>query len=176
MSWYRPYSLLDKIFEGGILLKGVSGLLEFAGGLLLLFIQPVAIHDFITFLTQRELLEDPNDKIAYVLLQATQNFGPDNRTFLIAYLWIHAVIKLVAVIGILKNQLWAYPFSLLSLGLLVIYQTYAIYVHASIGMVLLTVFDIFILALIWREYKKVKSQLSKTSVNSVEDITRTTKG
>lgn len=163
MSTFHPTSLFDKIFEGGIILKGISGALEFLSGLLLLFISPATMHNFITFVTQRELLEDPHDKVANLLVHSTQHFGSGSRVFIIAYLWIHATIKLVAVIGIIKNQLWAYPFSLVTLGLLMLYQLYTIFfIHATIGMVLLTIFDVFILWLIWQEYGKVKHTLNNT--------------
>ncbi len=163
MSWYHPSSILDKVFEGGILLKGISGALEFIGGALLFFVSPASIHNFIVFITHRELLTDPHDKIANLLLTSTQHLG-GSRTFLIVYLWIHATIKLIAVIGILKNQLWAYPFSLITLGALMLYQVYSIvFVSVSIGMILLTVFDIFILWLILREYKIVRKNLAQQS-------------
>ena len=159
MSWYHPSSILDKVFEGGILLKGISGALEFIGGALLFFVSPASIHNFIVFITHRELLADPHDLFANILLNSTQHIG-GSRAFLIIYLWIHATIKLIAVIGILKNQLWAYPFSLITLGALMLYQIYTIaFVSVSIGMILLTVFDIFILWLILREYKIVRKNL-----------------
>jgi len=160
MSTFHPKNLFDKIFEGSLILKGISGALEFLSGLLLIFVTPVAMHNFIAFITQRELVEDPHDKIANLLLQSTQHFSSGSRVFLIVYLWIHALIKLIAVIGIIKNQHWAYPFSLISLGLLMLYQAYTIFfVHATIGMIVLTIFDVFILWLIWREYGKVKKTL-----------------
>ncbi|GAA6527239.1 DUF2127 domain-containing protein [Intrasporangium sp. DVR] len=168
MSWYHPTTLLDRVFEGGIIIKGVTGLLELTGGLLLLFVSPAQLHDFIALVTQRELLEDPNDRVANLLLQATSHFTAGGHVFAIAYLWIHAVIKLVAVIGILKNQLWAYPFSLVTLGLLMVYQTYSIvFVTVSVGMVLLTIFDVFILWLIWREYGKVRDETRTAPVAGV---------
>ena len=37
---FRPTSRLDRVFEVGILLKGLDGLLEIAGGILLFFIKP----------------------------------------------------------------------------------------------------------------------------------------
>lgn len=158
MSWYHPTSLLDKVFEGGIIIKGITGALEFIGGLLLLFVSPAQMHRFITLVTQRELLEDPNDRVANLLLQATSHVTAGGQVFAILYLWIHATIKLIAVIGILKNQLWAYPFSLITLGLLMAYQVYSIvFVKVSVGMIGLTLFDVFILWLIWREYGKVKA-------------------
>lgn len=160
MSWYHPSSILDKVFEGGIILKGISGTLEFIGGALLFFVSPASIHNFIVFITQKELLTDPHDMVANLLLTSTQHLG-GSRAFLVIYLWIHATIKLIAVIGILKNQLWAYPFSLISLGALMLYQVYSIvFVSVSIGMILLTIFDIFILWLILREYKIVRKNLS----------------
>lgn len=157
MSWYHPSSLLDKVFEGGIIIKGVTGLLEFIGGLLLFFISPTQIHSFLALITQRELIEDPHDMVANFLLHSADMFNAGGKTFIIIYLWIHATIKLIAVIGILRNQRWAYPFSLVTLGLLMLYQVYSIiFVQLSIGMIALTLFDVFILWLIWREYGKVR--------------------
>lgn len=156
MSLYRQNDLLDKLFKGGIILKGLSGLSELVAGVLLLFISPQRMHGFINLITQKELAEDPGDKLAVFLINATNNFGNGSRVFLIIYLWIHAGIKLIVVIGILKNKLWAYPFSLISLGLLTLYQLYSIvFVKVSIGIIFLTVFDALILCLIWREYRKM---------------------
>lgn len=157
MSWFQPSSLLDKIFEGGIILKGISGVAEFLAGLALFFVKPSSIHDFLVLITQRELVEDPTDKIATIVLHSADHLGTGSTAFIIVYLWIHAFIKLVAVIGILRNKLWAYPFSLVALSVFVVYQLYSIYVHLSIGMILLTLFDVFIILLIWREYGKAKT-------------------
>lgn len=106
-------------------------------------------------MTQKELLEDPHDLVANLLLHVTQNIG-GVTTFAIVYLWIHASIKLIAVFGILKNKAWAYPFSLISLGILLIYQFYSLFERISIGMLILTIFDTFVIWLIWREYSKVR--------------------
>lgn len=157
MSWYHPSSLLDKIFETGIIIKGVSGAFEFIAGLLLFFVPISAIQSFITIITQKELLEDPHDVVSTLLGHLVQGLGTGGKSFVIAYLWVHALIKLVAVIGILRNQLWAYPFSLITLGLFMIYQLYTIFfVQPSVGIILLTLIDVFILWLIWREYGKAK--------------------
>jgi len=163
MAWYRPASVLDKIFEGGIILKGASGVLEFVAGLLLVFTSPDAIRSFLAFLTQREIAEDPNDTLANLILHSAEHFNSGNKTFAIAYLWVHAAVKLTAVVGILRNQLWAYPFSLIALGVLMLYQVYSMSVKFSAGMLVLTVFDAIILWLIWREYGKVRPALTRRS-------------
>ncbi|WP_407342673.1 DUF2127 domain-containing protein [Pengzhenrongella phosphoraccumulans] len=156
MSWFRPASVLDKVFEGGLLLKGVSGALELLAGLLLFFISPASLAGLLSFITQREIAEDPHDRIATFILHSADHFSSGNKAFAIAYLWVHAAIKLIAVIGILRNKLWAYPFSLITLGLLMLFQIYSIVVRFSLGMVALTLFDAVILWLIWREYAKVR--------------------
>jgi uncharacterized membrane protein len=156
LTWFHAQSRFDQIFEYSLIIKGISGALELLGAFLLFFIRPEQIHGFIVVITQKELLKDPNDHIANLLLHATTNIRHGSVIFAIIYLLIHGIIKLVAVIGILTQQLWAYPFSLITLGLLTIYQLYSIYEKPSIGMVLLTLFDVFILWLIWREYKQVR--------------------
>ena len=162
MSWYHPSSLLDKVFEASLLIKGLTGLLEFLGGLMLVFVSPDKIHNFLMFITQKELNTEPNSTIALLVLHSANHLNTGSRDFLIFYLWIHAAIKLTAVIGILKNQLWAYPFSLICLGILMIYQLYSIATKPTLGMIALTAFDVFIVWLIWREYQKAKILLKPT--------------
>ena len=59
MSWFRPRDLLDQTFEVGIIVKGLDGVLEVIGGLLLLVVSPATIDRLVTSLTQHELSDDP---------------------------------------------------------------------------------------------------------------------
>lgn len=156
MSWYHPTSLLDKVFEGSLLLKGISALLETIGAALLIFIpSPMAIG-FVGAVTQQELFEDPNDFISNLLISGANSLWSSSHTFAILFLVTHAAIKFTIVIGLLKNLRWAYPFSFTALILIILYQGYELIVHFSIGMLLLTLFDVFILWLVWREYEKAR--------------------
>ena len=163
MAWYHPKTVLDKVFEYGIILKGIDGLLELFAALFLLFIKPEQIQGFVTAITQKELLNDHDDTVANFLVHSTQGIHTSTVTFAVVYLLIHAAVKLIAVFGILRNKLWAYPFSLISLSILVLYQLYDLFTKFSIGMLLLTAFDVFIIWLIWREYGKARVTLAKTS-------------
>jgi hypothetical protein len=51
--------LLDRAFLVGIMLKGLDGLLEVVGGLLLLVVSPATITSLTRALTQHELSQDP---------------------------------------------------------------------------------------------------------------------
>lgn len=154
MNTAKVSAILDRLFTGGIVLKGIDGLTELAGGFVLLFLPPSIVQRFITFLTYKELTEDPHDLIANLLVHAGQAFGAGSKTFAVVYLWVHAAVKLIAVWGILKQQRWAYPFSLITLGILTLYQLYTLHVKVSAGMLILTVFDIIIILLIWREWRR----------------------
>jgi hypothetical protein len=50
---------LDRTFKVGLVLKGLDGVLEVAGGILLLFLSPHAIEHLVRALTAHELSEDP---------------------------------------------------------------------------------------------------------------------
>jgi uncharacterized membrane protein len=52
---FTATSRLDKVFEVGIVLKGLDGLLEIAGGVLLLLIKPQYLNQLASTLTQHEL-------------------------------------------------------------------------------------------------------------------------
>ncbi len=159
-NWYRPTTGIDKLFEGGLIIKGFTGLLEFSAGLALVFVRPDTISRFVATLTQPELAEDPRDRLVHYLMQSVRELGGTSRAFLIAYLWVHAAVKLIAVIGLLRNHLWAYPFSLITLGLLMLYQVYSIiFVSPSLLMIGLTLFDVVVLWLIWHEYGIMRLRL-----------------
>ena len=147
---------IHQIFEISLVLKGAHALIECAGGLVFAFVSTGAITSLVNALTQEELLEDPNDFVATHLLSAAQNFNVSTQRFYAFYLLSHGAIKAFLVIGLLRNKLWAYPFSLAILGLFILYQLYRYsYTHGP-GLIVLTVFDIFVVGLIWHEYRLVR--------------------
>lgn len=85
---FRPRSILHRTFQIGIILKGLDGMLEAVGGLLLLAVSPATIDRAARSLTQHELSEDPHDFLATHLLRTAHGltgsavlFGrlPDSR-------------------------------------------------------------------------------------------------
>jgi len=154
MSWFRPRDLLDQTFEVGIILKGLDGVLEVLGGLLLLVVSPATIDRVVTSLTQHELSEDPHDFLATHLLRTAH--GPTGAAVLFGavYLLAHGLVKVVLVVALLKNQLWAYPWTIAFLGVFIVYQLYRLSLRASVGLTVLTIFDALIAWLTYREYRK----------------------
>ncbi|HXQ57128.1 MAG TPA: DUF2127 domain-containing protein, partial [Actinomycetes bacterium] len=64
------------------------------------------------------------------------------------------LVKVILVAALLKNQLWAYPWTIVFLGVFILYQVYRLSFQPSVGLVALTVFDAVIAWLTYREYRK----------------------
>jgi uncharacterized membrane protein len=137
-------------------LKGLDGLLELAGGALLLLVSPDTLNRWAEQLTQHELSQDPNDYLAHHLLRLTANLH-HTQLFGALYLLTHGLVKIVVVVGLYLRQRWAYPVAFVFLGGFVIYQLYRLTFAPTAGLALLTAFDLFIIWLTWREYRRTKA-------------------
>jgi uncharacterized membrane protein len=157
MSWFRSNDLLDRSFQIGIVLKGLDGVLELIGGVLLLAVSPATINRITAVLTQHELSEDPHDVIATHLLRLSHGLTGSAVGFAAAYLLLHGLVKVVLVLALLRNTLWAYPWMIAFLVAFIGYQLYRIALHITPGLTALTIFDAIIVWLTWREYQKQRS-------------------
>lgn len=151
-------------FRISVLIKGIISFAEIVGGIAVFFVPVSSIAAFVMRLAQGELTEQPNDIIATYSVHLVQQFSIAGGTFIAIFLLSRGLIKLGLVIALLKNQLWAYPISLVVLGLFVLYQLYQIAVAFSVLLVLLTVFDLVVMWFIWREYQVLRAHtLSHTN-------------
>ncbi|HEV8380535.1 MAG TPA: DUF2127 domain-containing protein [Gemmatimonadales bacterium] len=144
-------------FEVGVTLKGLNGLLELVGGVLLLAFPSSAIQRFIVGLTQNELSNDPNDFIAAHLRQAARSLSASDELFAALYLLSHGVIKAVLVYALLKGKLWAYRWAIGVFAAFGIYQIYRYFVQPSGWLIALTVLDTIVILLTWAEWRRLKS-------------------
>jgi uncharacterized membrane protein len=164
--------LLDRAFFVGITLKGLDGVLEVAGGLLLLAVSPATIDRLARALTQHELSEDPHDFIANHLLHYTGSLTGASVRFGAVYLLLHGVVKIVLVAALLRNQLWAYPWTIAFLLAFIAYQLYRLTFAPSLGLVGLTVFDAVVTWLTLREYQRQLSRRHRTAPGRVSGRVR----
>ncbi len=156
------YPLSEKyirdIFDVGVAFKGIDGILQVIGGVILTFIRPETINHLLIRLTQYELVEDPHDKIANYILHAG-HLSVNSEKFAILFLLSHGLIKIFIVVGLLKNKLWAYPTGIMVFAGFGVYQMYRYFHTHSIGLLMLTSLDVFVIALTWHEYNLIKKSL-----------------
>ena len=152
MARLRLTDWWDKLFAIGILIKGLDGVLELAAGGLLLFVPPEKIQAFAVLLTQPELTEDPNSWVANHILTSAAALSHGVVLFAAVYLLLHGVVKVVLVVALLMNKLWAYPWMIGVLLLFIGYQIFQMVRSPSIGLLILTVLDVVVVVLTWHEY------------------------
>ncbi len=146
------------LFKIGVAIKGIDGALEAIAGFLLFFTTKTALNNLVDWLTAGELQEDPTDFVANHLVAFFHHLSVNTKHFASIYLLTYGIAKLGLVAGLLRGKLWSYPLALIVLGLFLIYQIYRLSHTHSLGLAFLTVIDLAILVLIWRDYKYLKSR------------------
>jgi uncharacterized membrane protein len=152
----RKEDLTDRVFHVSLLLKGLDGLLECIGGIFLLLIKPEQINSWARSLTEGELSRDPHDFIANHILNTAHELTGASLLFGALYLLSHGVVKLVLVIEVLRDHLWAYTALIVVTVLFVVYQVYRMADEFSLGLFVLTIFDLVIIYLTQKEYRRHK--------------------
>jgi uncharacterized membrane protein len=130
-------------------------LLETLGGILLLLISPEQINHLARWFTQGELSQDPHDFIANHILKTAHHLTGSSLAFGAAYLLSHGLVKIFLVFEVLRGRLWAYVALIAVTALFVIYQIYRMAaVRFSVSLLLLTLFDLLIIYLTQKEYRR----------------------
>lgn len=149
----RSKSMLHDSFRAGITLKGIDGILEAVGAVLLWFVKPSSISAISMVLFEHDLPLDPHDFIATHLLHISEKLANGGKTFACIYLLSHGLIKAFLVIALWFDKLWAYPLTTAVFSLFSFYQIYRFTHTHSLVLAFLTVFDILIIYLTWVEYQ-----------------------
>jgi uncharacterized membrane protein len=161
MALFKATSGLDRAFEIGLLFKGIDGLIETVSGISFLFIKPVYITNVVHSLTAGTLRHNPHDFIATHLVHWANGFTKGTALFAALYLLAHGVVKLVLVVEILREHLWAYPGLIVVTSGFIIYQIIHIIEEPTFSFIALTIFDGVIVWLTIIEYGRQRERLSK---------------
>lgn len=146
--------ITDDAFKITLYLKAADGILECLGGLLLLFLRPEQINNLARILTQHELSTDPRDFIANHILKSARGITSASLVFGAIYLLSHGVLKIVLVVEVLRQHLWAYIGLIVVTAGFIVYQIYRLTYKFSISLLLLTLFDVLVVYLTQKEYRK----------------------
>jgi len=138
-----PDRVADDAFRISVIFKGIGGAMELLTGLVLIFISTATL----------QLAVQP---LGHFGEEISKEISEGTRLFVIFYAVSRGIIRLGLAICLLQLRLWAYPVAIGFLVLTILYQLWLMIDHASIGLVLLTIFDVGIIALTWYEYRKLK--------------------
>jgi uncharacterized membrane protein len=144
--------LAHETFEGAILLKGAFAVLEVGAGLLLWLVGPTPILHLIA---RVHALHDGPDWLAQVLMRVAAGFSVEAEHFFALYLVAHGAVKLALVLGLFRGKRWAFPTSVAVMSMFVVYQMWRFSLTHGLGLLALSVFDAILVALIWREWRRL---------------------
>lgn len=150
----RRRDAFDLTFDVAIIAKGLNGVLELIGGVLLLLVTPTVVQHLVLQLTQGELAEDPRDWVANHLRAFADRLGASSLTYGAIYLLVHGIVKVVLVVELLRERMWAYPMMIVVLLGFIGYQLYRMTISPTAGLIALTLFDVVIVAMTGVEWAR----------------------
>lgn len=144
-------------FEASLLIKGLLASAEGLGGLSLLFLPNAPIARLVDWLTQHEITQEPNEKVAQWVQHGMGSFTIEAQHFYAIYLCLHGGLKLAMVLGLARKILWAYPVAMVILAGFVAYQLHHYTVSPSPVLLALSALDTLMIGLVWREYRVLQT-------------------
>jgi uncharacterized membrane protein len=147
-------NVLLNTFRCSIALKGLFALFEAATGATLFFVPRRMLNSVALRIGTLDLSRNRHDFINVHLRHMAAGITGTGRRFAAVYLLSHGLVKLVLVVELLRNRLWAYPLMIAVLTVFIGYQSYRFALTHSIVMVALTVFDLAVIALTALEYRE----------------------
>jgi uncharacterized membrane protein len=136
---------IHQVFVVSVLFKGAHALIEIAGGLALYLLSASTIARWLDEIDPRNWVE--------------RHFPFSEQHFYAFYLLSHGLVKSVLVAGLLKEKLWAYPASFAVFGAFIAYQLYRYSWTHDVGLILLSIFDLFVIYLAVHEYRLLRRHL-----------------
>lgn len=166
-----PKLILHESFRVGISLKGVGGLFEVFGGMVLWLVQPQKMNDIVRRICDALLVDAPHSKIVSHVLNASQKMADSGSTkFAAMYLLSHGVVKTLLVIALWRDKLWAYPLTMVVFSAFMGYQLHRFTRTHSWALIWLTVFDAVIIYLTWKEYQQLQIKQREKAAKAAGNI------
>ena len=115
------------------------------------------VEGSIEWLNQHEITQDPQDPMVQWTAEQAQHLSVSSDNFYALYLIVHGLLKLVMVILLARRVTWAYPAAMAVLAVFVAFQLHSWTQTHSPFLIMLSGFDLFMIYLVGREYRLLKS-------------------
>jgi uncharacterized membrane protein len=153
-SWGR---WLHDLFEGTLVVKGILAGAEAAAGIGLFALPNEHISNFAGWLARYEIAHDRHEWLVGALERGLAGFSIQSQHFYAFYLTAHGVLKLAMVFLLARKVPWAYPASIAVLAGFIAYQTQQWLATGAMPLLLFTLFDLLVIALVWREWRGLRA-------------------
>jgi len=152
-----PGDFLQRSYYASLLAKGLLGGSQLAAGLALALTPRGGLARLAHWLAASELAADPTDGFARLVQSVVAVTPLADNAFYPIYLIVHGVLNLGFVLALVARFAWAYPASIMALLAFIAYQLYNFAMGSQpILMLVLSAIDAIVVALIWREYRRLR--------------------
>jgi uncharacterized membrane protein len=148
-----PEKKYRSLFEITVILKGIIALGEVVLGLLLAFVSYSTLRGMAMALFGNELVETPPDFIWGYAIKGIHGFTATPQSVWVFIFLSHGLVKLALIGGLLRNKLWAYPWSAAIFTFFIIYQIWQMVFTPSLMLLFITVLDVIVVFLVLHEYR-----------------------
>lgn len=166
----RHAKWFDTIYKIGVGIKGFDGLVELLAGILLIF-APTTPHRLLhsAALEAREHSGSLFHFIEKQVIHLDAQITGKVLLFIIIFLILHGIVKLVLVYCLFRKIHRAYPYALGVLLILFGIQVTPLFRNpADLSLWLFTILDAVIIYLVWGEYQDIKEERRGVSLSSKE--------
>jgi len=146
----------DWVFDFGIFVKGIHGLLEIFAGIFLLFVEKSFLSNIFVSVFRHELLEDPVDFLGNFFISFFHGISLSTKHFFSAYLILYGIVNLLVAISFLSKKSKLYLSGIAVFSFSILYQIYRLVIFHSTTLFFITLFDIFILGVVVTKYQKIR--------------------
>jgi uncharacterized membrane protein len=150
--------LVHKAYLATILIKGLFGLLEFCGGLIIATFGPERLYGVVLRVIDPELYECGHIRTAELVLRGASALAQSPGHFVIFYLFVHGTLKMTITAVLLRGHgRWVFPRASVILSGFIAFFCLDLAHHWSNWVLGLALFDALTLAPVvneWRNWSK----------------------
>lgn len=157
-------NVLHDLFEITVFLKGISGGLEIILGMLFLVFSRQTIYHFMVSVTHHKFVRAFGHTATNYLMRQENGFSLSAKYFIATYLIFYGLMNIFLVVSLIRGKLWAYPVAITFFIIFITYQCYRYSLYHSFLLLLLTLYDVALVLLTWREYQRIKKSKENPSV------------
>lgn len=145
---------LHGLFRLAIAAKGLFAGAEALAGLGLLLTPPARLAGWIEWFLGTGIAQGRHGPPRQILAALAHRFDADAQHFFAVYLLLHGSLKIVIVTLLQRRVAFAYPLAIAVFAGFVVYQGREWLLTGSAVMLALTLFDLCVIALTWREWAR----------------------
>ena len=149
----RQFTILRLAFFIAVAVKGIDGVIETLAGLAVAILGTQGIYSLVIHITAPELDLHPDSRAVHLIRHGAFDLAHVSNRFLILWLFVHGILKLVLAVELLRERRWIFPVAAAILSGFVVYMASRLLVHWSPWLFAFALFDLITVALVLNEWR-----------------------